>query len=142
MGAAAFWVSLAAFLIAAMYFRSRSETAKHETLRQIVEKTGRVEEGQFKSLFDPPPPNAFTRIPPPGGGYRAMRVFGLLLIFISAGLFVFFTILGSSGAVQWYRAEIGYGAASVVALLGAGLFLASRFLPPPQAVTEGDRQAR
>jgi hypothetical protein len=141
MGAAAFWISLAAFLIAGMYFRSRNEAAKHETLRQIVEKTGRVEEGQFKSLFDPPPPNAFTRIPAPGGGYRALRVFGLLLMFIAAGLFIFFTILGSSGAVQWYRAEIGYGASSVVAFLGAGLFLASRFLPRPRAVNEGDRQA-
>jgi len=141
MGAAAFWISLATFLIAGMYFRSRSEAAKHETLRQIVEKTGRVEEGQFKSLFDPPPPNAFTRIPVPGGGYRALRVFGLLLVFIAAGLFIFFTILGSSGAVLWYRAEIGYGASSVVALLGAGLFLSSRFLPQPPAVSEGHRQA-
>jgi hypothetical protein len=141
MGAAAFWISLAAFLIAAMYFRSRNETAKHETLRQIVEKTGHVEEGQLKQLFDPPPPNAFTRIPAPGGGYRAMRIFGLLLVFIAAGLFIFFTILGSSGAVQWYRAEIGYGAASIVVLLGAGLFFASRFLPPPLAVSEGERQA-
>jgi hypothetical protein len=141
MGAAAFWISLASFLIAAMYFRSRNEVTKHETLRQIVEKTGRVEESQFKSLFDAPPPNAFTRIPAPGGGSRALRVFGTLLLFVAAGLFIFFTILGSSGAVQWSRAEIGYGAASLVALLGAGLFFASRFLPPPPAVNEGDRQA-
>ena len=79
MGAAAFWIGLAAFLIAAMYFRSRSEATKHETLRQIVEKTGQVDERQLKALFEPPP-NAFTRVPPPGGGYRAMRIFGLLLL--------------------------------------------------------------
>ena len=132
MGAAAFWISLAAFLIAAMYFRSRSEATKHETLRQIVEKTGQVDERQLKALFEPPP-NAFTRVPPPGGGYRAMRIFGLLLLFIAAGLLIFFTILGWSRPQLWNVAAIGYGAASIVALVGAGLSLTARFLPQPLA---------
>ena len=132
MGAAAFWIGLAAFLIAAMYFRSRSEAVKHQTLRQIVEKTGQVDERQLKSLFEPPP-NAFTRVPPPGGGYRAMRIFGLLLLFIAAGLCIFFTLLGGSGAQPWKVAAIGYGAASIVALVGAGLSLTARFLPQPLA---------
>jgi hypothetical protein len=132
MGAAAFWISLAALLIAAMYFRSRSEAIKHQTLRQIVEKTGQVDERQLKALFEPPP-NAFTRVPPPGGGYRAMRIFGLLLLFIAVGLCIFFTIFGWSGTQHWNVAAIGYGAASIVALLGAGLSLAARFLPRPLA---------
>jgi hypothetical protein len=136
MGAAAFWIALAAFLIAAMYFRSRSEATKHETLRQIVEKTGQVDERQLKALFEPPP-NAFTRVPPPGGGYRAMRIFGLLLLFIAAGLLIFFTILGWSRTQLWNVAAIGYGAASIVALVGAGLSLAARFLPRPLA--DGDQ---
>jgi hypothetical protein len=130
MGAAAFWIGLAAFLIAAMYFRSRSETTKHETLRQIVEKTGQVDERQLKALFEPPP-NAFTRVPPPGGGYRALRIFGLLLLFIAAGLLIFFTILGWSTAQSWKVAAVGYGAASLVALVGAGLSFTARFLPRP-----------
>jgi hypothetical protein len=133
MGAAAFWISLAAFLIAAMYFRSRNEAAKHETIRQIVEKTGQVDERHLKALFEPSP-NAFTRVPAPGGGYRAMRIFGLLLMFIAAGLVIFFTIFGASGTQHWSVAAIGYASASLVALLGAGLSFGARFLPRPPAI--------
>ena len=134
MGAAAFWISLAAFLIAAMYFRSRSEANKHQTLRQIIERTGQVDERQLKVLFEPPP-NAFTRIPPPGGGYRALRVFGALLMFIAAGLYIFFTLFALTNG-RWNLAGIGYGAASIVLLVGAGLTFTARFLPPPAAHTD------
>jgi hypothetical protein len=130
MGAAAFWISLALVVIAAMFFRWRSEQTKHETLRQIVEKTGQVNEAQFKTLFEPAP-NAFTRVPPPGGGYRALRVVGLLLIFISVGVAFLFLIIGWSGTQPWNRAAIGCAAATIPALLGIGLFVSSRLLPRP-----------
>jgi hypothetical protein len=130
MGAAAFWIGLALCLIAAMYFRSRSETVKHETLRQIVEKTGQVNEAQFKSLFEPAP-NAFTRVPAPGGGYRTLRVLGLLLMFIAVGVVFLFLVIGWSGTQPWNRAAIGCAAATIPALLGIGLFVSSRFLPRP-----------
>jgi hypothetical protein len=132
MGAAAFWISLAAFLIAGMYFRSRNEAAKHETLRHLVEKTGQVNESQLKSLFEPPP-NAFTRLPVPGGGYRAMRIVGLLLIFIAAGSGILFAVIGLTGTQPWSRAAIGCASSIMPAFLGAALFLGSRFLrrPPP-----------
>ncbi len=55
MGAAAFWISLAAFLIAGMYFRSRNEAAKHETLRRIVEKTGHVSSNRSSTRRRPTP---------------------------------------------------------------------------------------
>jgi hypothetical protein len=139
MGAAAFWISLAAFLIAGMYFRSRNEAAKHETLRQLVEKTGQVNEPQLKALFEPPP-NAFTRIPVPGGGYRAMRIFGLLLILIAAGSSILFVVIGWTGTQPWSRAAIGCASSIMPAFLGVGLFLGSRFLPRPPADTS-DRQA-
>jgi len=131
MGAAAFWISLALFLIAAMFFRWRSEQTKHETLRLIVEKTGQVDEAQLKSLFEPPP-TVFNRVPPPGGGARAMRIFGLLLMLIAAGSVILFLVLGWSGTQPWNRAAVGCAASCIPALLGIGLFLGSRFLPQPQ----------
>lgn len=141
MGAAAFWISLAAFLIAAMYFRSRSEAIKHETLRQIVEKTGQVNESQLKSLFEPAP-TAFNRIPPPGGGYRAARIFGLLLMCIALGNTIMFIVIGWTGTQPWNRAAVGCAASAIVALVGIGLFLSSRFLVPPLSTLEGDQARR
>jgi len=130
MGAAAFWIGLALFLIAAMYFRSRSEAAKHETLRQIVEKTGQVNEAQLKSLFEPAS-SAYHGVPRPGTGYRAMRIVGLLLNFIAAGVFLLFIVIAWTGTQPWNRAAIGCAAAAIVALLGIGLFVGSSFLTPP-----------
>jgi hypothetical protein len=131
MGAAAFWISLALFLIAAMFFRWRSEATKHETLRLIVEKTGQVDEARLKSVFEPAP-TVFNRVPPPGGGARAMRIFGLLLMLIAAGVFILFAVIGWTGTLPWNRAAIGCAAASIPALVGIGLFFGSRFLPQPQ----------
>ena len=53
--------------------------------------------------------------------------------FQSCGLLIFFTILGWSRPQLWNVAAIGYGAASIVALVGAGLSVAARFLPRPLA---------
>jgi hypothetical protein len=132
MGAAAFWISLALVVIAAMFFRWRSEQTKHETLRQIVEKTGQVNEAQLKSVFEPAP-SVFNRVPPPGGGSRAMRIIGLLMIFIAAGTVIQFTVLGWTSVQPWSRALVGCGSASIVALIGLGLILGSRILPQPQS---------
>jgi hypothetical protein len=131
MGAAAFWISLALVVIAAMFFRWRSEQTKHETLRQIVEKTGQVNEAQLKSVFEPAP-SVFNRVPPPGGGSRAMRIIGLLMIFIAAGTVIQFSVLGWTGVQPWSRALVGCGSASIVALIGIGLILGSRILTQPQ----------
>jgi hypothetical protein len=141
VGAVAFWIALGAVIIAGGYFRSRSEAVKHETLRRIVEKTGQVEEAQFKALYQPPP-NPWL-MPPgrkaAGGGYRALRVFGALLMFVAAGLALFFTIVGQAHAQSWDHVMIGYACTSIVLLVGAGLYFCSRFMPKPSAATGADK---
>jgi hypothetical protein len=139
-GAAAFWIALGAIIIAGGYFRLRSEATKHETLRRIVEKTGQVDETQFKTLFVPPPSPWLPPGPGPvGGGYRALRLFGTLVMFIAVGLAIFFTIFAQTGAQRWNAVLIGYASASVVLLFGAGLFFCSRFLAKPPIAGSADK---
>jgi len=51
----------------------------HETLRQIVEKTSRLEELQLKTLLESATPD-WLREPGPGSGYRMLRVLGMIVI--------------------------------------------------------------
>ena len=68
LGAAAFWFSLAAVLIAGGYWKKRSEARKHETLLRLVERTGQLHEQQIKLLLPPPPPP----LSPPAAGPHTM----------------------------------------------------------------------
>jgi len=139
-GVVAFWIAVGSMVVAGGYFRFRSEQAKHETVRRIVEKTGQIEETQFKALFTPPPnpwlPSGPRRV---GGGYRALRVLGTLVMFIAAGVAVFFTIFSHTGVQHWDAVLIGYASASVVFLVGAGLFFCSRFVPKPPIAGSADK---
>ena len=58
-------------------------------------------------------------------------MFGTLALFVAVGLAICFSLL--FGTPGWGRVDsaIGFGVASVVALFGAGLFVASRFLEKP-----------
>lgn len=133
MAAAAFWIGLAAFLIAAGYFKSRSEAHRHETLRRVIEKTGAVDEERLRELMQPPPPD-FSRNPwatPPGYYYKCLRGFGLVILAAAAGIAIFFTIAGYGAAISTGDIYIGYGAASIVAMVGLGIFLSARYCDKP-----------
>ena len=133
MGAAAFWIALAAVLIAGSYFRLRKETLQHETIRQIVDKTGQVDEDKLKELFQPPVrfvPRPEHMIAPPGTGFRIMRVFGTLAVAVGAGVAIAFAILYHMG-MEVDVSMMGFAWASIVGATGVGLFAASLFLPRP-----------
>ncbi|HEV2703517.1 MAG TPA: hypothetical protein VGV09_17965 [Steroidobacteraceae bacterium] len=156
-GALGFWIFIAAIVVAAIWSGSRREAEKHETMRRIVEKTGVVDEGKLKELFKPASPYQ-GRDKPPGGGYRALRVTGTIVMFIAAGLVAYSLIRAHAGAeppqsqvrpminlpngrsmpdLSWrppdppFNPVHGLAAAALVALFGAGLFCSSRFLPLP-----------
>ena len=64
MGVVAFWIAVAAVLIAGGWFKSRGEAQKQQTLRTIIEKTGTVDEALLRQLFPTPPmfdPSAWAR---------------------------------------------------------------------------------
>lgn len=132
LGAAAFWIALAAVIISGRWFAARSEAMKHETIRLIVEKTGQVDEAKLKELLSPvvpPLPGRWVREPNAGGGYRAMRVVGMLIMFGALAAFVFFTIVWLS--IGWEQALPGLATTSAIAVFGAGLFYTSRLMPRP-----------
>ena len=51
MEVVAFWIALAAVLIAGGWVKSRNEAEKHATLRTIIDKSGTVDEAQIRALF-------------------------------------------------------------------------------------------
>jgi hypothetical protein len=134
-GAAAFWIALAAVLIAGGWFKMRREAIKQDTLLRLIERTGQLDEAQVKALFPPPPPlppHWFRPPNPTPDGRIPLKVFGTIALAVAVGLTVFFTIFANFGA-GWQQAEAvsGFAAASLVACIGIGLFVAARFVRPP-----------
>ena len=135
LGAAMFWLALAAVLIAGRYFKTRREAIKQETLLRLIERTGQLDEQQVKALFPPPPPLAphwFRPPHPTPDGRIPMKVLGTIALAVAVGLAVFFTIRLNLGTpAQQENAITGFAAASLVACIGIGLFISARFIPPP-----------
>jgi hypothetical protein len=131
LGAAAFWISVAAVLIAGGYFSSRKEALKQETLLRLVERTGQLDEQQVKALFPPPhplPPHWFAKHET--NNRLALQVLGTIVLFIAAGLAIFFTITSQFGQPEAQaEAVYGFAATSIVACIGLGLLAASRLIP-------------
>ena len=152
LGAAAFWISLAAVLIASGWFKSRSEAQKHETLRRMIEKTGTVDPAQMSELFRPSgPPSGWTNpelwrtpVSPPGHNRKAAMVVGGLLVSIGAGLAVVSLILDAAGVFSPQDSATGFAVAVMIAVFGLGLFAVSRFAdpPPPKDPKDGGGTAR
>ena len=153
MGAAAFWIAVAAVLITGKWFRSRNEQFKHETIRQIVDKTGEVDEEKLRELFQPPAPppipgmphHHWGREPVPGSGYRAMRIIGTLLLFLGGGIAAFatavsFMLISRNMGFSPVDAPVFFGAAAAVAVVGLGFIFSARYLPKP-APDAGDRKS-
>jgi membrane protein implicated in regulation of membrane protease activity len=137
VGLVVFWIAIVAIVIANNYFRARRESEKHETLRRIVDKTGQVDEARMQELFGPV--KAAWSPPRAGGGYRALRILGTLVVFTAAGLAVFFAIMLQRPDAD---AEVGLAISCLIAFVGAGLFVASRFAQPPPDKTPGEPPAQ
>ena len=135
LGAAAFWIALAAVLIAGSYFKTRREAIKQDTLLRLIERTGQLDEAQVKALFPPPPPLPSQWFHPPDpapDGRVPMKMFGTIVLAVAVGLAIFFTILLNLGTpAQQQDAITGYAASALIACIGIGLFVSARFVRPP-----------
>jgi|KBSMisStandDraft_5_1062788.scaffolds.fasta_scaffold707588_2 hypothetical protein len=133
MGVVAFWIALAAVLIAGGWVKSRTEAQKHETLRKLIEKGGTADEAQIRALFYPPAQQAgapwWIRPRARGDGYRALRVCGTIAMCLGVGMIAFFAPLSRYAGED--DAIVGVGFGVVILAFGAGLFLASRFAERP-----------
>jgi hypothetical protein len=145
LGAAAFWIALAAVLIAGGWNKVRREQIKQETLLKLIEKTGQLDEAQVKLLFPPPPPP--SPWPPPWHhprdpleGQRSLRVGGVVVMGVAAGLAVLGLVLRMLGTGD-QQDEFGIailGLAGLVAGVALGLLIASKFATGPVPRDEHD----
>jgi hypothetical protein len=142
IGAAAFWIFLAAIIIGGMWRKKHSEERRHETVRLLIDKNVKIDEAQLKELLNPTPP------PPPewlfpkykqGIGYRVLRISGTIVLCIALGLGMM---------AIWRGIMLGFHDESVldigtaiplVAMIGISLFVASRFVPRPTSDENKDK---
>jgi len=133
MEVAAFWVSLAAVLVAGGWFKMRGAAMKHEAIMKLIERGVALDEPQIRLLLTSDKPSPWVQPQqPPGSGRKALKVLGTLVLFAAAGLAVSFLLfVGANvpGANDWL---MGVGVAAGFATFGAGLFVASRFADPPE----------
>jgi len=134
IGAAAFWIFLAAIIVASIWRKKHSEAVRHETVRLIIEKNQKLDDAQLKELLNPTPPPAPEWLVPKykvGVGYRILRISGTSLMFIALGLVLMACWRGMLlGIHEESVLEIATGI-PLVAMLGVGLFVASRYFPAP-----------
>ena len=133
-GALGFWIFIAAIIVASTWSSSRREAEKHETLRRILEKTGRIDEEKLKELFKAEPAEQRK----PGAGYRALRIAGTIIMFIGAVPAILGTagLLSESFGVPPPPPDFVVGAlliAAGITVVGLGVFFSSRFAEPPPA---------
>jgi hypothetical protein len=129
-GVVAFWLFIAAVVVAGTWEKSRREAEKHETLRRIIEKTGTVDEARLKELFSrPSTPDWMT--PVPGQAYQAMRLTGAIFLAIGAAVAFCFLAMNLGGAIPHVGMVIGLSVAGGLAMMGLGFFFAARFTEPP-----------
>jgi hypothetical protein len=145
MYATGFWIAIAAVVVAVIWTRSRSEQLKHETIRQIIDKTGQIDEEQLRKLFqyrDEGRIDVWAHLPDPGFGYRALRILGVLTLFAAAGLAAFAGIMIGGSQLHEDFEEFrrfaddlwpAFPSAIALAIFGCGIFYCSRFLPRPSA---------
>jgi len=131
MGIAAFWIAVAAFIVVGALNSRRAYELKHETIRLLLEKDEKIDESILRELMTS---SLRYRAPPPGQGYRAMRIVGTLLLFLAPGLTLLIVLTShfradSTGVAAAEAAGIAVGI--MLALIAVGLHVACRFVPRP-----------
>jgi hypothetical protein len=152
MAVAAFWIALAAVLVAGSWKRKNLEQMRHETLRALIEKGGDVDPQTMKDLLHPPqapqPAGHAWHRQQPGDGRRVARILGTILMIIGPGVGALVASVGVARALGFTTSiapgdatvviALGIGLAIVLELLGVALLVASRhMLPPVPAVADG-----
>ena len=144
LGSAAFWIFLAAVVIAVNWRNRHREAMKYEMARFLIERNQRLDEKQVMDLLNPPPPpTPEWLVHKPGYAYRGLRATGAAVMFVALGLALLALWRGILlGMHDRSVLEIST-AVPLTAMLGAGLFFASRYCARPVSENEkGDRTVR
>ncbi len=134
LGAVAFWIFVAAVVVAGIWKKKHSEAMRHETVRFLIEKNQKLDEAQLAKLLNPEPPDwAKYHFNPgkPGDGYRVLRIFGTMVLFVALGLLIVCIWRGMMLGIHHKSVIEIATAVPIIATIGIGLFVASRFVPRP-----------
>ena len=157
MEVAAFWIGLAAVLVAGIWRKKHAEQVRQETLRLLIQKDGTLSPDVLKELLNPKPPewNPQTlalmgmKKWEPGESRRIMRLWGSILMIAGPGVGCAIAAIGLTRALG-FNTEMsagdsasliaaGIGLTIVLVLLGLALYYASGFL---RAGPEGEAGSR
>jgi hypothetical protein len=139
LGAAAFWIALAAVLISGGWNKFRREQLKQQTLLRLVERTGQLDEAQVKLLFPPLPQHSappherpwWAAPPDPLAGQRALRGGGVVVVALAAGIALLSLALRHGTEGQQAVAMPWLGVSGLLVCLGIGMLVAARFATGP-----------
>lgn len=120
-----FFLFLMICVVASAWKRKAVETIRHETIRKLIESGQTLDAATIKQLMDTMPQTK------PGDGYRAMRVVGTILLFAAGGLECLFLCFIFIGGIKEMTPVVGVP--FLVAMVGAGILFASRFMQRPPA---------
>jgi hypothetical protein len=142
LGTAAFWIFVAAAVVASIWKKKHSEALRHETVRLLIEKGQKLDEEQLGKLLNPEPPDWMGLKQKPGkrgNAYRGLRIIGTILIFIAIGLFFVCVWRGMMLGIQERSLLEIATAIPILVMAGIGLFVSSRFVPrPPSDENKGN----
>lgn len=158
MGVAAFWIALAAVLVAGNWRKKNAEQMRHETVRVLIQKDGTLDPQVLKELLNPPPPQWSPEMlalmgvkkRQPGETRRDMRVWGIILMIAGPGFGLALAAIGLT-RVLGFNAQISMGDSSnfiaagiataiVFLLTGLALFYVSRFFSEAPEGEGGSRR--
>jgi hypothetical protein len=131
---AAFWIGLAAVIVAVMWRRRHTEALRHETLRTMIEKNAEVDEKLLNDILNPPVrENRWTHATGPGEAleaYRVIQFLGSMVMIVSPGVAIFAGLIASFevGGDPQAWAPVGLGFGLIAMIVGLALFYSARFL--------------
>ena len=132
MGVAAFWIALAAVVIAGHWRGKTKEQMRHETVRLLIEKGEPIDQERLQELLNPKPHplpahHPWMRPRDPAAPFKTLRICATILMITAPGVAAMISGIGiSRGMPQTLWA--GLGVAVLVFLLGIALLFASRFV--------------
>ena len=113
LAALAFWGFIAAVVVAGIWYGLRERQAQYETLSRMIDSGQEIDEAVVERIL--------------GGGkhvHVSLRIAGLIVVFVAPGLAV----------LAWFVSQLSepwlmplLGAAALVAFVGVGLLVASKF---------------
>ena len=135
MDVAAFWMGLAAVVVAWFWRRNHTEAMRHQTLRTMLDRKETIDEKLVNDVLNPPVAESrWSRVSIPGESSRVFRFLGSLFMLLSPAAGIFggiMTYFESREPEMNIVIPVGIGIALIIFVFGLALFVSARFLSQP-----------